>query len=175
MVYGFVRQSGGFAELRSEPGRGTCVELHFPRAAPGSTDRTTVRARPDTRGGRERILVVDPDPMVRSSLSRQLTSLGYRIVTTATGPETLAELNGAEPFDLLLTDLVLPGGLSGRELAQRARALQPGLRVLHTSGQADAGPDPHPDPDLLHKPWRGHELAIRVRRTLDDHPKPVGT
>jgi signal transduction histidine kinase len=169
MVYGFVRQSGGFAELHSEPGRGTCVELHFPRAASGPMQRTPPRARPDPRGGRERILVVDPDPMVRSSLSRQLTSLGYHIVTTATGPEALAELKRAEPFDLLLTDLVLPGGISGRELAQRARALQPGLRVLHTSGQADAESAPDPDPDLLHKPWRGHDLAIRVRRTLDDH------
>lgn len=111
--------------------------------------------------------------MVRAGLSRQLTSLGYRIVTRATGPDALATLTDEEPFDLLLTDRVLPGGLSGRELAQRARALHPGLRVLHTSGQAVA--ESGPNPDLLHKPWRGHELAGRVRRALDDPPGPVGS
>jgi PAS domain S-box-containing protein len=175
MVYGFVRQSGGFAELRSGPGRGTCIELHFPRAVPGPLAPAPDSSRPGIRGGRERILVADPDPMVRSSLSRQLISLGYQVITAATGPDALAAMAGGVPFDLLLADLVMPGGLSGSRLAQRARDLHPGIRVLHTSGRPEADMVSDPPPDLLDKPWRYHELANRVRRALDEDTGAVGS
>jgi CheY-like chemotaxis protein len=175
MVYGFVRQSGGAVELRSAPGQGTTVTLYLPRAA----DEAEVQApAPDTAaafpGGHEHILAVEDNDLVRENLVGQLTSLGYRVTTAADGAEALALLPGLPDITLLLTDVVMPGGINGWELARRVLAQRPGLKVMFASGfpvdviereGARIGPS-----QLLEKPYRRQELATKLRQVLDGRP-----
>jgi PAS domain S-box-containing protein len=170
MVYGFVKQSGGDARIYSELGRGTTVRLYLPRAR-GSAVRADQTAAPTigSRGG-ERVLVVEDNPPLRRLSARQLRDLGYAVIEAATGPEALAVLGSGVSVDLLFTDVVMPGGLDGQALAQRAQALRPGLKVLFTSGftaAAGAAVDAALADRLLAKPFRKTDLARRVRAILD--------
>jgi CheY-like chemotaxis protein len=173
MVYGFVKQSGGHAKIYSEPGEGTTVKLYFPRArASGPLPKEIVG--PAVIGGNETILVVEDNHLVRGHLVNQLKGLGYRVIDAGNGPEALEILHQIAEIDLLLTDVVMPGGMSGRDLADAATALRPGLKVLFTSGYTDNAivhqgrldPGVH----LLSKPYRRQELAEKVRRVLEDPP-----
>ncbi|MBU1326090.1 MAG: PAS domain S-box protein [Alphaproteobacteria bacterium] len=172
MVYGFIKQTGGEARIRSAPGKGATVELFFPSLARG-TSATPVPARPRLgKGGCEHIMVVEDDAFVRENLTVQLRALGYRVTTAEGAAEALAGL--PDDIDLLFTDVVMPGGMNGRDLAIRALTLRPGLRVLFTSGYSrDAllteGRLP-PGVQLLGKPYRRHELADKVREVLDAEP-----
>ncbi|MCC7267211.1 MAG: PAS domain S-box protein [Caulobacteraceae bacterium] len=172
MVYGFVKQSGGHVALHSEPGRGTLVALYLPRATGGAKPAEEPRAPAATsEKGSERVLLVEDDEMVRSYAEQLLKSLGYKVVAAENGPSALAILQGGAGFDLLLTDMVMPGGIDGRELAEAARALRPDLPVLISSGYAesaiDAGEWQQAGLHLLNKPYRRRELAEKVRRILD--------
>jgi PAS domain S-box-containing protein len=172
MVYGFVKQSGGHVALQSAPGRGTQVALYLPRATGGAKAAEEPRVPAATsQKGSERVLLVEDDEMVRTYAEQLLRSLGYKVVAAENGPSALAILRGGETFDLLLTDMVMPGGIDGRELAETARALRPALRVLISSGYAesaiDAGEWQHAGLHLLSKPYRRRELAEKVRRVLD--------
>ena len=171
MVYGFAQQSGGHAEIYSERGHGTTVRVYLPSAtAPAERSRA---AEPKARSvGGETILVVEDDDTVRHALAIQLGGLGYRVIEAADGPQALAKLAEAdEPVDLLVTDMVLPRGMTGPQLAEAGRRLLPDLRVLYTSGhardmagildQADLDRDP------LRKPYQMTELARMVRKILD--------
>jgi CheY-like chemotaxis protein len=119
--------------------------------------------------GNESILVVDDNDGMRATAARNLAALGYRVRLAADGPAALAILRADEHFDLLFTDVVMPNGLSGYQLADAARALQPDLPVLFTTGFAaeDDGETGVMDPDALRKPYRRRELAERVRAMLD--------
>jgi PAS domain S-box-containing protein len=171
MVYGFVKQSNGHVTLYSEPGLGTSVRLYLPLAEE-SLDVSAKRT-PETKplGGKELILAVEDDPFVRSHAISTLESLGYKVVVAANGPEALALLRGGARPDLLFTDIVMPGGVSGWTLANEAREIVPTLRILFTSGyplEALAGrgqADPHAP--MLTKPYRRADLARRVREVLD--------
>ncbi|WP_337876807.1 ATP-binding protein [Elioraea sp.] len=170
MVWGFVKQSRGHLRICSERGHGTTVTLYLPRvAADDQASATAPAAAP--RGGSETILLVEDDPLVREHVAGQLGALGYRVLRAADGPEALALLEHERGIDLLFTDVVMPGGLNGRDLADLARARQPGLRVLFTSGYAEEAIVHHgrldPDVLLLNKPYRRDELASRVRAALD--------
>jgi CheY-like chemotaxis protein len=173
MVYGFVKQSGGHVAIDSAPGEGTRVRLYLPRSdeadiAPEAdpVPLPFARARPG-----ERILLVEDDPMVRSHAQMLLRSLGYEVVTAADGPAALALIDSGLDCDLLFTDVVMPGGKSGRDLVAAARRRRRGLRVLYTSaypldaivtqGRID-GTD-----DLLAKPYGNAALANKVREVLD--------
>jgi PAS domain S-box-containing protein len=169
MVYGFVRQSGGDTRIRSRPGKGTTVEMFFPSIG-GSVDAPS-QEEPVVRreGGEEHILVVEDDPFVRSNLTAQLEALGYRVTVAEDAVQALSRLT--DEIDLLFTDVVMPGGLNGRELADRAVALKPLLKVLFTSGYSQdalitAGRLPA-QVQLLGKPYRRRELAAKVREVLD--------
>jgi len=176
MVYGFAQQSGGHARIYSELGHGTTVRLYLPRAeapaAPPPAKEPPVRS-----AGSETILVVEDDDMVRHTVAIQLGSLGYRVIEAADGPQALAKLAEAERVDLLFTDMVMPRGMNGRQLAEAARRLIPGLRVLFTSGYEREILDPpgHAEgaPDLLRKPYQMAELARMVRKILDAAPAPM--
>jgi CheY-like chemotaxis protein len=138
MIYGFVKQSGGQVRIDSELGRGTTVRIHLPRAA-----ADVALARQQSRDGslprgHEKILLVEDDALVRDTVAMQLGYLGYRVVSTANGPQALEALKREGGFDLLFTDIVMPGGLNGRQLADEARKLIPGLRVMFTSGYAES-------------------------------------
>lgn len=169
-IYGFARQSGGHLRIDSEPGKGATVRLYLPRTM---ADRTAAQARkflvPPLPRGYEAILVVDDNDNMRATAARNLAALGYRVRLASDGPAALAILQANERFDLLFTDLVMPNGLSGFQLAEAARALQPGLPVLFTTGFAadDDGETGVLDAGALRKPYRRRDLAERVRAMLD--------
>lgn len=173
MVYGFVRQSGGQIGIRSEPGRGTTVQLDLPRASSPVVAVPAPQAAV-VRGGHDTLLVVEDDELVRLLASTELQALGYQVVEASNGVEALRLIEQGLAFDLLFTDVIMPGGLSGRELADAARRLRPGLRVLFTSGYTeDAFAQPgQPDAGLplLPKPYRRAELARAVRDALERPP-----
>jgi PAS domain S-box-containing protein len=170
MVYGFVRQSGGHAKIYTEPGHGTTVRLYFPRATkPDAAE--VLREDLPVVGGHEHVLVVEDDALVREHAVALLLGLGYRVTCAADGAEALEILRGTEPVDLLFTDVVMPGGLNGRELADAAQVLRPGLKVLYTSGYTENAIVHHGRLDrgvqLLGKPYRRQQLAQKVRAVLD--------
>jgi PAS domain S-box-containing protein len=168
MVYGFVTQSGGHIRIDSEEGSGTTIRLYLP---PGRGE--VEKAQTSTAavaGGSETILVVEDDALVRNFVTVQLMALGYAAVAAADGPSALAKLKNGERFDLLFTDVVMPGGMSGRELAVEAEKIRPGMKVLYTSGYTDDTIMHHgrldPGVLLLQKPYRKGELARMVRQAL---------
>ncbi|MGV3590156.1 MAG: PAS domain-containing protein [Gammaproteobacteria bacterium] len=175
MVYGFVKQSGGVAKIYSEQGEGTTIRLYFPRSgnsADSTADNTFRQAGSDNDRGRgEQILVVEDDDNVRTHVCQLLEDLDYRVLCARNGAEALDLLRSPSNIDLLLTDVVMPGGMSGAQLAEQAVALRPGLPVLFTSGYpqnsiAHQG-RLQPGVELLSKPYRKSQLAAKVRRVLD--------
>jgi PAS domain S-box-containing protein len=171
MVYGFVRQSKGYVRLYSEPGQGTTVKLYLPRAheeAGASPSPPRVSAIP---GGSEKILVVEDDELVRVQVAAQLKTLGYEVVSASDGAQALDILRRVADFSLLFTDVVMPGGMNGRQLAEEARKLHPGLAVLFTSGYAENAIVHHgrldPGVHLLNKPYRRLDLAVKIRAALE--------
>lgn len=166
MVYGFAKQSGGHLQIESEPGRGTTVRITLPAA---EEDREPCRpgepsdSLPQGRG--ERILLVEDDPKVRGLAARRLSTLGYRVIEAVDGPAALEIVEAEEPFELLFSDIVMPGGLSGIALAEQSRALRPGLKVLLTTGFA--GETTQQGLPLLRKPYRLAELADKLREVLE--------
>jgi PAS domain S-box-containing protein len=171
MVYGFVKQSGGHARILSKPGEGTTVQLYFPRAAHVQESPGPEIAAPGQVSGTEHILVVEDYEPLRQNLVRQLTELGYQVSTAGDGASALRVLQSNVAIALLLTDVVIPGGMNGRELADSATKLYPGLKVLFTSGYSENAimrqGRLEPGMHLLGKPYRQQELALKVRRVLD--------
>jgi PAS domain S-box-containing protein len=170
-IYGFARQSGGHLAIASEWGKGTTVRLYLPRsqADMASVEVEKVHPPPLPRGD-EAILVVDDNDNMRTTAARNLAALGYHVRLAADGPTALSILQTGESFDLLFTDVVMPNGLSGYQLADAARTLRPGLPVLFTTGFApeDGSETNVMDADALRKPYRRRELAERVRTVLDN-------
>src|SRR4029078_6676183 len=145
MVYGFVKQSNGHVSIYSEPGLGTTVRLYLPAARSGETPKgaPAVVPRDEAPHGRETVLLAEDDAFVRAYAVSCLDSLGYRVIAAVDGQEALTRLNQGETPDLLFTDIVMPGGISGWELVERAQRMRPGLKVLLASGsQADTMADP---------------------------------
>lgn len=170
MVYGFAKQSGGTVAIESEEGRGTVMRLFLPRSAGEAVARTGPVAAPAPARGHETILVVEDDPLVQGYVIAQLGSLGYRTLTASDGATALALVDQGASFDLLFTDIIMPGGMNGRELAEAVRLRRPGVRVLYTSGYADNTivHEGHLDPGvaLLRKPYRKADLSQKIREML---------
>jgi signal transduction histidine kinase len=173
-VYGFVKQSGGHVTIYSEPGRGTTVKLFLPRSAPSDPwarerDRSTT-----TPVGCENILVVEDNPDVRRLVRRQLAELGYTVHEACHGREALKILQSPLALDLMFTDVVMPEGMTGYELAGLARECRPALKVLFTSGYTAIGAGQDTDGrsggPLLSKPYRKRDLAHFIRAALDEQP-----
>jgi PAS domain S-box-containing protein len=169
MVYGFIKQSNGHIRLTSELGRGTTVRLSLPRtAATAAEPAAEPRAAPV--GGKERILVVEDEPHVRARLVEQLCSLGYAADGMPDGVAGLAAFERADPsYDLVVTDMVMPGPVGGKALADQVVRLRPGTPVVLISGYAAEAQFGVADParHLLAKPFRKRELARIVREALD--------
>jgi PAS domain S-box-containing protein len=171
MIYGFAKQSGGHIAIYSEVGMGTVVRLYFPRTdAPSIVPAQQNPQDAPLSIGNEMILLVEDDPLVRAHTEKQLIALGYRVLTAEKAANALALIgNGLEP-DLLLTDIVMPGGMNGRELADAARELIPGLKVLFTSGYTQGaivqGKAHEVGSNFIGKPFRRAELASKIRETL---------
>ncbi len=173
MVFGFVKQSGGHIAIDSAVGRGTTVQLYFPRCAESVPDDAA--ELPDTvvtpMGGRETILVVEDDTDVRLTAVDMLTQLGYRVLTAANGEAALELMDSGTPIDLLFTDVIMPGPIKGGELSIRAAQRVPPLPVLLVSGYTrdqvlHDGRLP-PGVTLLGKPYRRDDLARMVRNVLN--------
>ena len=172
MAFGFVKQSGGHIRVYSEVGEGTSIKVYFPRSPVGQDPIVTVRAERRVTGGTETVLVVEDDDPVREYVSAQLQGLGYHVLQASTGPEAMDILTRTPEIDLLFTDVVMPGGMGGRELADAARKARPDLKVLFTSGYTENAivHDGRLDPGvvLLSKPYRREQLAAKIRDVLDD-------
>ncbi len=170
MVYGFVKQTGGLVRIHSDLGKGTTVKLFFPRFSGIAADTNVAAAYGTVSGGHETILVVEDDALIREQLAAQLAGLGYNVVEASEGHSALQVLRERADIDLLFTDIVLPGGMNGRQIVDAALTIRPGLKVLYTSGYSESAIVHHGRLDtgveLLSKPYRRSELADKVRKVL---------
>lgn len=178
MVHGFVKQSGGHIRVYSEVGQGTTVKIYLPKfaqaasvaAMPASSELALTL--PMRAKGAETVLVVEDSDAVLEFVISALEDLGYRVLSARNGLEALRVLESEEKIALLFTDIVLPGGMTGRELADRALRTRPGLPVLFTTGfsrnaivhqgRLDA------NVNFLGKPYTQPEVAQRVRALIDE-------
>jgi CheY-like chemotaxis protein len=171
MVYGFVFQSGGHFVLNSREGVGTTVELYLPCSDTAAHDRTLAASIDELpRGSGERVLLCEDDEDVRLFSSEALADLGYEVIEARDSASALAALKEQGPIDLLFTDVVLPGGTTGADLAREARKLQPDLKILYTTGYARSALDREQRTDkgvdVLLKPFAVDDLAGKVRKML---------
>jgi PAS domain S-box-containing protein len=172
-VYGFVRQSSGHIKIYSEVGIGTTVKLYFPRYM-GSVAQLPVRPEPEAPHaiGAECILVVEDDDALRGYATEMLRELGYRVIEANGSAPALEALAQNPGIDLLFTDVIMPGGVNGRQLADLAVSRQPGLRVLFTTGYTRNAIVHNgrldPGVNLISKPHSFEQLAAKVRACLDE-------
>lgn len=169
MVYGFAKQSGGHVSIDSLVGHGTCVDLFLPLGREEKAPKHYEEDHDDATGGTERILLVEDEPQLRNFVSRQLSGLGYEVLEAEAGAPALDILRSDPSVDLLFTDLLMPGGMSGFDLVQSARELLPHLKVLLTTGYAaetDEMIANIKDP-ILKKPYKKQQLARALRGVLE--------
>lgn len=177
MVYGFVKQSGGNVEIYSNIGEGTTVRLYLPAVGAneirqnGTHSATTAGEEPLANG--ETILVVEDEPRLRRVTVTRLTEIGYTTIEAADGAEALARLAENPDIRLAFTDVVMPGGMNGFELARQIRAKRPEVRILFTSGYTEPAVKNRErtlGDDWLPKPYTAHELAVKMREVLRRRP-----
>ena len=170
MVYGFVKQSRGHIRVESKPGQGTSFEMLLPWGSGPVTDSDKAEQASIPEDGSGTILLVEDDELVRAFVRDLLSGLGYHVLEADSGPAALKILKNDISIDLLFTDIVMPGGMNGKELADAAVEIRPDLRILYTSGYAEDSivHQGRRDPNvaLLAKPYRRGELARRIREVL---------
>jgi len=177
MVFGFAKQSHGSVDVRSEEGSGTTFRIYLPKADMSAL-QPPAQDDPPAQGGNETILCVEDDRKIRDYVTMQLETLGYNVIVAGNADEALAVVRQGAAFDLLFTDIVMPGSMNGRQLAETLMDGRPALRVLFTSGYSD-GALPQQGRagqgiPLLTKPYRRAELARMFRRCLDIAVDPAG-
>jgi len=167
-VYGFVRQSGGEVSVSSAPGQGAVFEIYLPQSQAALSERGASDENPEAVRGDERVLVVEDDPAVLAMAVETLEGLGYQVTTADTAAAALKRLKSRKAFDVLFSDVVMPGGVNGVELAHAAVKERPGLKVLLTSGyvgdEAASWANEFP---MIDKPYLGPALAAKIRAVLD--------
>jgi PAS domain S-box-containing protein len=170
MVYGFVKQSGGHIKVYSEEGSGTTIKLYLPRAGEQAQTSPAIAASAEIAGGTETILVVEDDTLVRNYVIAQLQGLGYTTLSAGNAAEALALVDAGAHFDLLFTDVIMPGEMNGRQLADALRKVRTAFKVLFTSGYTENAIIHHgrldPGVILLNKPYRKSDLARMLRAAL---------
>jgi CheY-like chemotaxis protein len=172
MIYGFAKQSGGAVSIYSEPGSGTKVCIYLPRHL-GDTDvaEEPTELRDAPRGEGETVLVIDDEPTVRMLVSEVLGDLGYTAIEAEDGAAGLKVLNSGARIDLLVTDVGLPGGMNGRQVADAARVSRPDLKVLFITGFAENAVLSHghldPGMHVMTKPFAMEALATRIRELIE--------
>ena len=164
MVYGYARQSGGALRLDSAPGTGTRAQLLLPLSVVTATAEAEDAGPATARAERPLVLLVEDDAEVRRVLRLQLTDLGYPVIEAEDGAEALRTLDAVEAIGILVSDMVMPGGMDGQTLARRARQARPGLRVLLVSAYADGLASTAADLPLLAKPVSKRELATALEK-----------
>jgi PAS domain S-box-containing protein len=175
MVYGFVKQSGGHIKIYSEVEHGTTIRLYLPRTATSANVLHAATPPDHVEGGLETILIVEDDKMVLNYVITQIEGLGYSVISAVNAAEALAIIDSGAHFDLLFTDVMMPGPMNGRQLAEEAANRRSHLRVLFTSGYTENAMIHHgrlgPGVHLLAKPYRRSELARMIRVVLDEAPQ----
>jgi CheY-like chemotaxis protein len=172
-VYGFIKQSGGHVKIYSEVGEGTTIKLYLPRyrGAEGLADDET-GAHELPRGRSELVLVVEDDPDVRDYTVEIVSDLGYSVLSARDGASALRVLDSHREITLLFTDVGLPGGMNGRQLAEQALRRHPRLKVLYTTGYARNAIVHQgrldPGVEVVFKPFTYSDLAAKIRQVLDD-------
>jgi CheY-like chemotaxis protein len=171
MIYGFVRQSGGQVRVYSEVGKGTTMCMYFPRFAGEISEDERAEDIETDRGDGETVLVVDDEPAIRMVITEVLSEVGYRVIEAEDGPSGLRILQAGGRIDLLITDVGLPGGLNGRQVADAARAIRTDLKVLFITGFAENAliGNGHLDAGMsvITKPFVNTALANKVRQLID--------
>ena len=171
MVFGFVKQSKGHIAIYSEVGHGTTVKLYLPRSEAGIVREDPADDTHEIAGGVERILVVEDDQYLRAIPVRTLRDQGYEVVEAGDGKQAMEHLEDDRPFDLLFTDVVLPGGMNGAQIAEHAKRMHPNIKVLFTTGYAENAVvhNGHlaSGVNVLNKPHGRLELLGKVRAMLD--------
>jgi signal transduction histidine kinase/CheY-like chemotaxis protein len=169
MVYGFVKQSHGHIKIYSEEGHGTTVRIYLPQAT-GAAPAAEVVNEPNIEGGHETILVVEDDNLVRTFVIGQIQSLGYATLAAVNAMEAMVIIDSSQKVDLLFTDMIMPGSMNGRQLADAALQQRGALKVLFTSGYSNEAIIHHGHLDagvlLLAKPYRKSDLAQMIRAAL---------
>jgi signal transduction histidine kinase/CheY-like chemotaxis protein len=169
MAYGFVKQSNGHIKIDSEEGRGTTVRIYLPQAV-GAAEPAELPSRSCVAGGRETILVVEDDHLVRTFVVGQIQSLGYATLAAVNAAEALVVIDSPTEIDLLFTDMIMPGSMNGRQLADKALQRRSSLKILFTSGYSNEAIIHHGHLDagvlLLAKPYRKSDLARMIRAAL---------
>ena len=175
MVYGFVKQSGGHVRIYSEEGQGTTIKVYLPPAR-DRDDWAASEPAATIERGYETILVVEDDALVRRFATRQLKSLGYTTLLASNAAEALNRIEEGAAFDLLFTDVIMPGAMNGCQLAEEAVKRRPSLRVLFTSGYTKSATlfqgRLDPDVNLLTKPYRKADLARMIRAIMSKPGAP---
>ena len=171
MVYGFAKQSFGHVNVYSEVGQGTTIRLYLPRSPEEHAQHTLAsHTRLEHPSGQESILVVEDDELVRSYVTAQLQASGYQVISASNGQQALEIIQGEQKIDLLFTDVVMPGGMTGRDLSDTAQRIRPGLKVLYTSGYTENSIVHHGRLDagvmLLTKPYSREELMTKIHQAL---------
>jgi CheY-like chemotaxis protein len=171
-IYGFVKQSGGNATIHSEPGKGTTVNLYLPQVPSPEVDKEASPKNANAAANGETVLVVEDNPEVRRLTVRRLELLGFRTLQADTGPAALALLEAGEKIDLIFSDVVMPGGMTGYELAQHAKRRLSAVKVLLTSGYdaeaASAQDTTGTELKVLRKPYKQADLARAVHEILEN-------
>lgn len=172
MVYGFAKQTGGHIKIYSEENEGTTVKLYLPRAVNSADAVYEGHTAPGLVSGTEKILLVEDDSLVRQHVTAQLKTLGYQVISCSNAEDALDVIMQLSDIDLLFTDIVMPGSMNGRQLADATRELRPEIKILFTSGYTENAIVHHGRLDhgvhLLNKPYRRQELAAKVRKVLDE-------
>jgi CheY-like chemotaxis protein len=174
-VYGFIRSAGGYVAIKSKKGRGTTVQLFLPRSDERLSESHLhssgqLPLRRAATG--ETVLLVEDDEQVLNMAVESLEELQYRVVVARDARQALDHLHGTERIDIMFSDVVMPGGMNGAQLAVEARALRPDLKVLLTSGYVGEGGDGEfyeKNLPVLSKPYRRDELAEKLRLVLGSH------
>jgi CheY-like chemotaxis protein len=172
MVYGFAKQSNGYVRIYSEPGQGTTVRIYLPRSTEAAeVDReATETHQPAMASEGGTVLVVDDEPVVRMLVSEVLRDLGYGVIEAADGAQAMKTLEGDRRIDLLVTDVGLPGGMNGRQLADAGRVRRPDLKVLFITGYAENAAVGNgllnPGMQVMTKPFAMDSLASKIRSML---------
>jgi two-component system CheB/CheR fusion protein len=165
MVYGFAKQSGGHVAIYSEVGQGTTINLFLPVAANVPNVDGLARTEHVAQTGTETILVVEDDPKVRRLTVTRLEELHYKVVATADGPQAMKILKQRKDIDLVLSDVIMPGGMTGFDVAKHALALKPAVKILLSTGYAK-GETGETDYPMIRKPYGLQELARTLREIL---------
>ena len=171
MTYGFVKQSGGHVKLYSEPGEGTTIKIYFPRERRSVKAEASQAAKPAARTGDETIVLIEDDSGVRQTVTHLLKSLGYTVIVASDGPEAIQLVRDGIRPDLLLADIVLPRGMTGRQVSDAIAERLPGIKTLYMSGYTENAIIHHGRLDegvvLLSKPFPRSQLAEKLREVLE--------